>query len=388
MNDRILSPKVLAAELQPLWQFDAPVHGDLRLFDIYAQGQSRLVIELVAGDDVVSVAVRPDPSGQGLDVYWIPPSDPRNGSALAGAVRALLAKAAQARWRMSERPELEPPDALVHRSTPAAFADDPDHAWLRVDGANYRRLYAVEPRPVRVADTGISVHYPAPANGHVPSSGRIYRVPQHFHRRRFREHFRRLGLCYDDGLPRTVPTAATFAAALPDAPLQPMLMRGRRGSVSGSFWIRTIARTGRLPVCLAPRWGVELQRVIRHVGPLSGIPVDVGMLVHDVSVHAIGFHAVDREQWADLMRLAASLAARSRRHAARVARYLEDPLTLAAWESWKAVEAPSAFAAHFGRRAAEFEAQMRESAENPAALASFVMPTRGSDQPRASGPKG
>lgn len=386
MTVQLLSPRSLAAALQPHWQIDAPVWGDHVLFDIYAQGTERVIVETVARDDVVSVAVRPQPSGPGLDVYWMQPSDPVAGKAIADALRALLADAEQHNWRVAERAELQPAEALAVRPAPASFDDDPDADWLRADAWSYERLYGVRPTPVRIADAGISVHYPAPVNGHVPAAGRIYKLPQHFHRRRFREHFRRLGLHYENGFARTVPTATTFAAALPDAPLRPRLMFGRRGAVSGPFWVGNISRKRILPVCLAPRWGVEVQRIIRRLPPLSGIPVDVGMLVHDVTVHAIGFHAVDPAQWERLMRLAAELSARGRAQAARIARYIEDPLTLAAWDSWKVIPEPGAFAAHFAQRAEELEAQMRESAENPAALEAFLVPTRGGERPRPSGP--
>ncbi len=207
------------------------------------------------------------------------------------------------------------------------------------------------------------MRYDPPTNGKMPPSGSLYRVPARFHRRRFRRYFAALGCTYDDGFMRTVPTPTTFARVAAGAPLRPRLVSGRRGSVSGVSWVKHIAGDGVLVVPVAPGWAVALHRVIRRSRRLSRIPVDVGMLAHDVSLHAIGLHAVDEESWQRLRQRARTLlAGASRRKAKRVAAFFEDTLTRAAWDVWKRAEAPEDFGEAFAARTDALEASLTESA--------------------------
>src|SRR5690606_39162863 len=236
----------------------------------------------------------------------MPPGPADAGVAACRALVAILgAKVAdRAKWVIPKDAELLVPDAVAEevRVEPGRLEDDPDCAMLAKDARQYARLFGAAPRAARVVTgasptPGVSLHYPPPRAGALPPSGRLYAVPQQFHRRRFRRYFAALGCTFEDGVPRTVPTPWTFEHAVirvrgSPPPLRPRFVQGWRGSTSGAKWVERIVREQVLPVSVAPRWAVEVHRHIRRHERLATIPVDVGMLAHDVSLHALGLHAV------------------------------------------------------------------------------------------------
>lgn len=379
---RELSPRAVARLLAPEWRIDAPVlDGSWTLADVHATGRAEcVVLELARGARRLALAVEPgggappEQTAGGLAASWLAPGPPDAGHAaaleLARILRAKLGDA-RPRWAMPPSAVRLVPDAVARevRAEPARLDEDPDGALLSADAASYARLYGSAPRAVRVtlrgaAPRGVSVHHPAPIDGTHPPSGRLYEVPHRFHRRRFRRYFAALGCTYEDGVPRTVPTPTTFAAAAEAAlghppPLCPRLERGGRPSIDARRWAARVV-DATLPVAVAPRWAVALHRTLRRVEGLSHIPVDVGMLAHDVSLHALGLHAVDPAGWEALTRTARERLRRPGRGTARaVAAFFEGTLTRTAWDVWNALEAPEGFAAAFAARVDELEAELR-----------------------------
>jgi hypothetical protein len=86
---------------------------------------------------------------------------------------------------------------------------------------------------------------------------------------------------------------------------------------------------------------------LRRLIPSSKIPVDVGMLVHDVSVHGLVFSDIDAALWDELARQAKSIHRRGHGAALAVARFYEETLTHACWQTWRSVEQPAQFSERF-----------------------------------------
>lgn len=376
VSTRELSPRTLARLLEPDWRFDAPVLGGRgALTDVYTVGGDRVVVELSVDDRPVCVSIRLAPSPQasasaGLAIEWARPAPSDAGDAAVRALGAILRRkipdGASTRWSIPSDAALRRPHALEAelRAESASFEEDPDGRLLAIDSAHYACLFGTSTRALRVPGApGISVHHPAPRRG-TELSGDLYPVPERFHRRAFRRYFAALGCTYDEGIPRTVPTPSTFAAATArvlgaPAPWQPRLVRGTGHSISPRAWIRRVLREDVLPVSVAPRWAVQLHRVVRAVTRPARSTVDVGILVHDVSFHAIGLHAIDHGFWQALTRRARErLATGGRGRAISLAAFFEGSLTRAAWDVWKRVEAPADFREAFARRHAELEAEL------------------------------
>lgn len=365
---RDLSPRHLTEALGPAWQLDHPFVADLCPYDAYRHEQRETVLlELVAPGRRLQIEVSPRPvqhpaaSAAGLALTWRSPGPPDAGEAvcrrLAQLLRDRLGPAPQ-RWRVLPASLRHTPTALAAelRWTPARIADDPDRILLSTDADHYARLYGTRSMARRLAAThgdgpGISIHYPAPRRGALPPSGAIYPAPARVvHRRRMRTYFAQLGCLFDaHGFPRTVPTPNTLASALADRPglarLRPRMLPNRGPSLRASTWAGWITAHV-LPISVAPTWAVQTVRVLRRARRLQRIPIDVGMLVHDVSLHALGFHAISREAWDALV----TRANRHRHHhPSRVAAFFEETLTHACWTLWRELDAPEQFATAFER---------------------------------------
>jgi hypothetical protein len=372
VRENELSPRALASWLAPELAFDRPALGDYVLYDAYRHETRDVVcVVLQNGEQAITVDVTPDTDAPaaaraaGLALSWRKPGPEEPGVAackrLASRLGAVLGATRRA-WQVPQHDDELVPEPLVNeiRVEPARLSDDPDGALLERDAGHYARLYAVRPRPVRVrsaerAAPGLSITYPPPRNGTEPPSGAIHSAPSRVVRRRiFRRYFAALGCVFDAGQARTVPTPATFDRArrelCPDgAPLRIELLRGRFRFVTAGPWIRGIARDHALPVRVAPRWAVELHRLFQ-TGLLFESPIDVGMLPHDMSLHAIGFHRIPREHFSELTALAARRLGRSEKKSdVGIARFFEETLTRAAWDVWKELERPSDFASRFDR---------------------------------------
>lgn len=362
----------MAALLAPRWRIDGPVlAGRGTLADLYVLGRERIVVELAVEDRRLALTLRAgDPreaDAAGLSIGWVrPPTE--DIDALAGAARQELAAIlraqipeADARWQVPADAAFLYPEATALRAEDAHFDEDPDAALLALDAVHYARLFGAATRALRLPGApGISIHHPAPPPG-TALAGDLYPVPEHFHRRAFRRYFAALGCAYDDGLLRTVPTPATFLAATTGAlgrpgPWRPQLRRGSGHATTPVAWIRQVLAQELLPVEVAPRWAVELHRVVRALTRPRRSTVAVGILVHDASLHAIGLHAVDPELWQALIRRAREqLAKGGRRRALAVADFFEGTLTRTAWEVWNEVESPAEFQAAFDRRQGALE---------------------------------
>lgn len=375
---RLLHPRSFARLLP--WRFDEPVlSAAWALFDVYALDQRRLVVELREGPRTLRISVVPngaEPAATrvgGLALSWMSPGPNDAGAAACRALaQALAAPGPEPEWRIPGDASQQVPEALPVRLDEVSLHDDPDHALLTRDATNYTRLYGGRPRAVRVSkvagtaidDAGLSMHYPAPRGHELPPSGSLYPVPSGFFRRDFRAYFAALGCAYGDGVPRTVPSPSTFARAVSRtlghaAPLQPRLIQGARSSVSSRAWAHAVL-SGTLPVGVAPAWAVGVHQRIRAVGALSRIPVDVGMLAHDISLHALGLHAVRRSTWDRLVGIAAEQIRRGGRGAVgRIARFFEGDLTRTAWDVWGALDKPQAFTEAFDGRVDALIASMR-----------------------------
>ena len=357
----------MAGLLAPRWRIDGPVlAGRGSLADLYMLGRERLVVALeVEGHRLALTLCAEDPreaDAAGLSISWVqPPSKDLEAPAstaqreLAEILRAQIPEADPS-WQVPPEAVCLYPEATVLRGEDAAFDEDPDAALLGLDAVHYARLFGASTRALRLPGApGISIHHPAPPPG-AALAGELYPVPENFHRRTFRRYFAALGCTYDDGLPRTVPTPATFVAATTrvlgrPGPWRPQLRRGSGHATTPVSWIRQVLNGQMLPVEVAPRWAVELHRVVRALTRPERSTVAVGILAHDASLHAIGLHAVDPEFWATLVQRAREqLAIGGRRRALAVASFFEGTLTRTAWEVWNEVERPEDFQEAFARR--------------------------------------
>jgi hypothetical protein len=389
-HENILSPRRLLEHLHATLQLDDVVLDGYVLADCFRLDAGEpLRVELRRDRDRFELQVepaveleerRPLARVAGLDVSY------RNGapSDLAAAACRRFAEHLQLalgdaprRWTFAPPSLRELPARVAAelRFEPATLDRDPDRELLRRDFANYERLYGVRPEVVAVhvegtPAPGVSIHYPAAHDGRVPNSGTVYPLaPRIAHRRRMRRYFAGLGcLADDDGFPRTVPTPTTFTRALDrvssNARMRPRMIAGVSASLRPIHW-GVLVRRNLLPVTVAPRWSVEVHRRIRDIGPLQNIPCDVGMLPHDMSVHALALHAVPGDAWDELLaegqqRVRArpwSVLAGPWGVLARLASFFEGAITTRCWAAWQEAEEPDEFADRF---APHFDALVHE----------------------------
>jgi hypothetical protein len=318
----------------------------------------------------------------GLDISYRNPAPEQLAAAACHRFAEHLTAAlgdAPRRWTVAPPSLCELPAQVAAelRIEPATLDRDPDRALLRRDFANYERLYAVRPEVVQVhvegkPAPGSSIHYPAAHDGRVPNSGTVYPlVPRLAHRRRMRRYFAGLGCSVDDdGFPRTVPTPTTFAHALARehgrARVRPRMIAGVSASLRPIHWGLLVQRN-LLPVTVAPRWSVELHRHIRDIGPLRNIPCDVGMLPHDMSVHALALHAVPADAWDELLALGVervrarpwSVLAGPWGVLSKLAFFFEGAITTHCWAAWQEADEPEDFAARFAPHFATLVHELR-----------------------------
>jgi hypothetical protein len=374
-----LSPRRLLEHLRPTLRLDDELLDGYVFADCFRlDAREPLRVELRRDRDRFELQIEPELGNRrplanvaGLDVSY------RNGDApseLAAAacrrfaehLQLALGNAPQ-RWSMAPPTLRELPADVVAelRIEPATLDREPDRELLRRDFVNYERLYGVRPEVVEVhvedaPARGVSIHYPAAHDGRVPNSGTVYPLaPRIAHRRRMRRYFAGLGcVADDDGFPRTVPTPTTFARALETASgrarVRPRLVAGVSASLRPIHW-GMLVRRNLLPVTVAPRWSVEIHRRIRDIGPLQNIPCDVGMLPHDMSVHALALHAVPGDAWDELLavgyeRVRArpwSVLAGPWGVLARLANFFEGAITTHCWAAWQEADEPEEFADRF-----------------------------------------
>lgn len=379
--DATLSPRRLLALLQARLKLDDPVVGDWLLADAYRLSAAEpMCIELrrAAGGGCVRVEFEPDDTGSskpepylrvaGLRVGYrsrVATPEALSGSrALADALEAVIGPEPRA-WVAAPPGLSELVDEVEAEVSwrPSTLAVDPDADLLERDRDHYERLYEARPdvRQVSACDRdapGVSIHYPASRGARVPNSAAVYpsslRVA---HRRRMRRYFGGLGCVFDaQAVIRTVPTPATYHKAVPAgfARVRPTMVRGLTASVPPVVWGALVGRNV-LPVSVAPRWAVELHRRIRGVGLLAQIPCDVGMLVHDIGLHALALHAVPAEAWDELVAMAvdrvrarpASVLRGRRGVLGRLGTFFEGSVTTHCWHTWHAVDEPEDFATEF-----------------------------------------
>ena len=390
-----LSPRALLGWLEPKLGLDELVVGEWRLFDAYRLDPGEPVgVELRrAGQrDTVRVEFEPERGDErhrpmarvaGLRLGYRSTSDGAAGVAACEALAAILEPllgSEPRRWTVAP-PSLETQAEAVEAEVewrPSGFEGELDASLLARDFEHYERLYDVRPqvRRVRVAGVdvpGVSIHYPAPRKGRVPPSGAVYPTSLKVaHRRRMRRYFGRLGCVFEPNTePRTVPTPTTYARALRGreglARIRPRMIDGVSGSMQPIHW-GVLVRRHVLPVTVSPTWSVGVHERIRDVGPLSRIPCDVGMLVHDMGLHAFALHAVPEAAWDELAALAFE---RVRANPLRVlggrwgilaglAAFFEGPVTSHCWDAWEQAQEPEDFAEAFEPHFRELRAQLRD----------------------------
>lgn len=378
-----LSPARLLSALPESLQIDRSVVGGFALHDClrladhepvrldYRCGDARIEIDVSAstGEGPPRLA-----EVAGLGISFRRGSD----SAAATSIVHTLAAALRARfgleprrWRLLPVSGRHVPSAIAGeiRIFAAELGDDPDGALLLRDAAHHDLCYGARPEAVQVAIRGrevdgLSVRYPAPRNGRVPPSAAVYPVPARVGlRRSMRAHFAGLGVVFDEDLrPRTVPTPATFRRALAGrseiARLRPRLVAGLGPLLPAITWASYLRR-GVLPISIAPSWAVHLHRLVRRVPPLAKIPCDVGMVVHDMGLHALGLHAIPAAAWEGLVdRAVRRVRARGLRLVPRIAGFFEGSLTRTSWEVWKMIDAPADFGPAFMGRLPALEVEL------------------------------
>jgi hypothetical protein len=380
VTDATLSPRRLLEHLHATLRLDDVLLDGFVLADCYRlDAREPLRVELRRDRERFELQIEPAPElggrrplarAAGLDISYRNPAPEQLAAAACHRFAEHLTAAlgdAPRRWSLAA-PSLRELPAQVAAELhiePATLDRDPDRELLRRDFANYERLYAVRPEVVqiRVEDQpapGSSIHYPAALDGRVPNSGTIYSlIPRITHRRRMRRYFAGLGYSFDaDSFPRTVPTPTTFAHALARetgrARVQPRMIAGVSASLRPIHW-SMLVRRNLLPVTVAPRYSVELHRRIRDIGPLRNIPCDVGMLAHDMSVHALALHAVPADAWDELLALGVervrarpwSVLAGPWGVLSKLAFFFEGEITTHCWAAWKEADEPEDFAERF-----------------------------------------
>jgi hypothetical protein len=384
MLEATLDPSHLLELLRGSLSLDEPVVDDFRLADCHRLGEGDpVIVELLRGPQeriVVAVdAIEDDdphePAARvaGLGLSYRESVSRELGLEACKLLASLLDRrlgASPRRWvpPSSSRCSLAGPVAAEVTWRRATFDEEGDRSVLERDFDHYARLYGVRPAVAQVvvgedAAPGVSVHYPAPVGDRVPNSAAIYPIsPRITHRRRMRRYFGGLGYAFDEhGQARVVPTPQTYGRALTGraglARVRPHMVASRTSSLSPLRW-GSIVRRHVLPISVAPRWAVELHRHTRNVRLLENIPCDVGMIVHDMSLHAMALHAVPEAAWDALVRRAVarvrarpwSLLAGRLGMLARLAAFFEGPLTSACWEAWREADEPEDFASCFSAR--------------------------------------
>ena len=375
-----LSPKTLMAWLSPRLGLDDELVDGHRLHDCYRLSAAEPVrVELRRGRSRLELVVSPTDTLEprpavevgGLAIHYRTPTqdggfEPARALAacrrLADALGAGLGEGPR-RWQVAppSLAELADPIAAEMTTEPTTIATDPDAALLCDEFANYRRLYGVAPEPVRVvvgarANAGVSVHYPAPRHGAVANAASLYPTELRIaHRRTMRRYFAQLGFAFDvHAYLRTVPTPKCLDDALAGraglAPVRPRLLSRRRASIRPIPWGLWVGR-GVLPVTVAPRWAVAFHAHAPRFAPLAAIPCYVGMLPHDMGLHAAAIHAIPAAAWEELIATAvARLRARPHRllagplgPLARLAGFFEGALTRRCWWAWRDADEPDDF---------------------------------------------
>jgi hypothetical protein len=385
-----LSPRRLLEHLRPTLQLDDELLDGYVLADCYRiHEREPLRVELRRDRDRFELQVepssevegrRPPASAAGLEISYRHGAAPQAAAAacqrFAEHLRLALGDATRC-WTMAPASLLELPARVAAelRIEPGTLDGDPDRELLHHDFASYERLYGVRPEVLEVhvegkSASGVSIYYPPARNGRVPNSGTVYPLASRIaHRRRMRRYFAGLGYVADaDGFPRTVPTPTTFTRALEHrsgrARVRPRMIAGVSASLRPVHW-GVLVRRNLLPVTVAPRYSVEIHRRIRDVGLLQDIPCDVGMLAHDMSVHAFALHAVPEDAWDELVvvgfeRVRArpwSVLAGPYGVLARLANFFEGSITNHCWAAWKEADEPEDFADRF---APHFQTLMHE----------------------------
>jgi hypothetical protein len=383
--DATISPRELLAHLSPGLQLDGEVIGGYVLHDCYRlDAREPVRLELRRGHARLEIQIEPSPerarhqplvSVAGLDIgYRAPaPADVAEPACrrVAEQLRASLGDSPR-RWSFAPPSlrELAEPIAAELRGEEGQLDEDPDHELLRRDAAAYEQLYGVRPRAVAVSILGqrvpgISVHYPSPRNGRVPNSASLYSTSLRIaHRRRMRRYFASLGYLFDDdAVARTVPTPSTYGRALADrrecAAIRPRLIAGVGSSLGPVHW-GVLVRRNLLPVSVAPSWAVAIHERIRDIALLDRIPCDVGMLPHDMGLHAAALHAVPAAAWDQLVALALARVRGRPWVLARLAAFFEGPITTHCWKAWQAADEPEDFESCFAPHLRELIDELRD----------------------------
>lgn len=387
-----LSPRALLRWLAPSLALDDELVAGFRVTDCYRLSAGEPVrLELQRGAERFEIDVAPVPESApertrrapaivaGLALGYRPPAPVEVALAACTTLAELIGRSlgsADRRWQVAAPSLCELPDAVADelRCDEVELDADPDAGLLRRDFRSYAWLYAARPRALQVSVAGrrvpgISLHYPPPAAGRIPSAAGTLEVSLRVaHRRRMRRHFGALGFVFDDdAYLRTVPTPTTYARALAGhdelARVRPRLIANHRSTLWHVAWAILVSRNV-LPISVAPAHAALRHSLVsrlrsqvsRSSGP-SMIQCDVGMPGHDMGVHAAALHAVPRAAWDELLALAIERA-RARPLGllghegvlTRLAVFFEGPVTKGCWQAWYEADEPSEFAGCYARQ--------------------------------------
>jgi hypothetical protein len=363
MPESSLSPRALLGCLTPALRLDDEVVGGFKLSDCYRISEHEPVcIELRRASQVFEITIQPIELDTamlevaGLGVSYRGDAPVEIGCAACKRVADSLTTVLggeRRRWTVMPPSLLELADAVASeiRSESTTLAGDPDHQLLQRDFDAYHSLYAARPVPLLVFvgddSPGVSLRYPEPANqypfGPSPVRETSLRVA---HRRRMRRYFAQLGFTFDDqARPTTVPTPTTYTRALSKReglnPLRPHLVD--HVGISPRQWAQLV-RGHQLPISIAPRWRVAMHRWLRD-HRLPTLRCDVGMVMHDLGLHALALHALPGEAWDELIARARERFIRPAQpwSYARFASFFEGPVTNSCLLAWGEADEPEDF---------------------------------------------
>jgi len=94
--------------------------------------------------------------------------------------------------------------------------------------------------------------------------------------------------------------------------------------------------------------------------PFLPLSAAVGMIVHDMNLHALGIHAVPAGGWEELVAQAAEIVRRRFWVLPRLADFFEAPVTKLCWDIWRDIDEPDDFAPAFETRFHDLKVQLQQ----------------------------
>lgn len=254
---------------------------------------------------------------------------------------------------------------------------------LAPDFDEYERRHGVCPAVLAVsgaAAPAFVVRYPRLPAERLPKGAYLYRAPEHFTRPKLAAHLAALGFFVDDDrVVRTVPTPRSFARlieamGLGDRGYRAALIRTVSASMPTGQWLDHVV-AGTFPINVGAPLFYGLSRLaertpLRRISGLSIEIADVGILAHDMGVHALAAHLLpggDVREIGDRIRARvreAGVRARDHRALEPIGSFFEEDLTLHCQTLWRRAASVAEFdAAYAASRRELFERLERRLGE-------------------------